>query len=144
MSNISAETSVWISLSLNFTHYLGGQRLVCEHRPCPRWQMLLGDWRWQRKHLLVWTIRNAFSMFAQIKSYILWDEKQWEWGFPLPWFHENTTKMDLSMKINIQHLFKVVLKRKHLKNTRKPIKKMLFCTVHTSKTRFKLGFKYGS
>lgn len=62
--------------------------------------------------------------------------------FPLPWFHENTTKMDLSMKINIQHLFKVVLKRQHLKNTRKLIKKMFFGTVHTSKTRFKLGFKY--
>lgn len=29
-----------------------------------------------------------------------------------PWFHENTTKMDLSMKINIQHLFKVVLEEK--------------------------------
>lgn len=28
----------------------------------------------------------------------------------LPWFHENTTKMDLSVQINIQHLFKVVLK----------------------------------
>lgn len=27
-----------------------------------------------------------------------------------PWFHKNTTKMDLSMKINIQHLLKVVLK----------------------------------
>lgn len=29
--------------------------------------------------------------------------------FLLPWFHENTTKMDLSMKIYVQHLFKVVL-----------------------------------
>lgn len=26
MSNISSETSEWITLSLNFTHYLGGQR----------------------------------------------------------------------------------------------------------------------
>lgn len=47
MSNISSETSEWITLSLNFTHYLGGQRLVCEHCPCPRWQMLLGDWKWK-------------------------------------------------------------------------------------------------
>lgn len=45
MSNISSGTAEWITLSLNFTHYLGGQRLVCEHRPCPRWQMLLGDWK---------------------------------------------------------------------------------------------------
>lgn len=45
MSNVSSETAEWITLSLNFTHYLGGQRLVCEHRPCPRWQMLLGDWK---------------------------------------------------------------------------------------------------
>lgn len=29
----------------------------------------------------------------------------------LPWFHENTTKVNLSMKINIQHLLKVVLKK---------------------------------
>lgn len=51
MSNISAGASAWIPLSLNFTHYLGGQRLVCEHRPCPRWQMLWGDCKWQKKTL---------------------------------------------------------------------------------------------
>lgn len=27
----------------------------------------------------------------------------------LPWFHKNPAKMNLGMKINIQHLFKIVL-----------------------------------
>lgn len=49
VSNISAQTAEWITLSLNFTHYLGGQRLVCEHRLCPTWQMLLGDWKKRQK-----------------------------------------------------------------------------------------------
>lgn len=48
MSDTSSETVDWISLSLNFTHYLGGQRLVCEHRPCPWWQMLLVNWKRKR------------------------------------------------------------------------------------------------
>lgn len=49
VSNISAQTAEWITLSLNFTHYLGGQRLVCEHHLCPTWQKLLGDWKKRQK-----------------------------------------------------------------------------------------------
>lgn len=100
MSNISAGASAWIPLSLNFTHYLGGQRLVCEHRPCPRWQMLWGDCKWRKKTLGEYHGRPPI---VNIK---------WKCSVPLPWFHKNSTKMDLGVEINIQHLFKVVLKRK--------------------------------
>lgn len=52
--------------------------------------------------------------------YVLFVKHFWSGFFFLPWFHEHTTKMDLSMKIDIQHLLKVVLKmmleRKKIKN----------------------------
>lgn len=37
--------------------------------------------------------------------------------FALPWLHENATKMDLSMKINIQHLLQVILEKKRQKKS---------------------------
>lgn len=49
-----------------------------------------------------------FILFSLVKTK--------NWIIFSPWFHKNTTKMDLSMKIDVQHLLKVVLKRQQTKS----------------------------
>lgn len=101
----SLETIVWFPLSLYFTHYLGGQRWVYEHRPCPTWRTLSGDWydgRREEQHGHQWTIHPPvhLSSHPSLPSSIS------------PWFHEDSSEVDLGMQINIQHLFQIVLKKR--------------------------------
>lgn len=101
----SLETIVWFPLSLYFTHYLGGQRWVCEHRPCPTWRMLSGDWN---------DGRRTTCLFKEPSIHTSTQPASHSPIHPsiIPWFHEDSSKVDLSMQINIQHLFQIVLKKR--------------------------------